>query len=263
MDSIMQKLLPLLALVMLSSIFPGFQSVGLSQTDSRCYELRIYFVADGKMEDLHNRFRNHTLRLFQKHSIESVGYWVPLDPADNTVYFLLRYPNREAREKAWGAFMKDPDWQSAMKASEANGKLVNKADVKFLKATDYSSAVKIADSGKKQVFELRTYTSSPGNLEALNSRFRDHTVSLFAKHGMRNFGYWVPMDAAQGGDNTLIYLLAHDSKDAAGQSFKSFGGDPAWDVARKASEAKAGGSLTAPNGVKSLFLKPTDYSPTK
>ena len=114
-------------------------------------------------------------------------------------------------------------------------------------------------------FELRTYYAAPGKLEALNARFRDHTLKLFAKHGMTNLGYWTPMDKNKGADNTLIYLLGHRSQDAAKKSFDAFRQDPDWIAARKASEEKAGGSLTlpAPDGVKSVFMNATDYSPTR
>ena len=110
---------------------------------------------------------------------------------------------------------------------------------------------------------MRIYKCEPGRLPNLNARFRDHTVGLFAKHGMTNFGYWTPMDAAQGADDTLVYILAHKSKEAAAASFKAFRDDPAWIAARKASEEKAGGSLTTKDGVQSIFMKATDYSPTK
>ena len=80
---------------------------------------------------------------------------------------------------------------------------------------------------------------------------------------MTNVGYWVPMKDQKGADNTLIYILAHKSEDAAKASFDAFRKDPDWVAARKASEEKAGGSLTAKDGVKSVFLKATDYSPIR
>ena len=80
---------------------------------------------------------------------------------------------------------------------------------------------------------------------------------------MTNIGYWTPADKDKGADHTLIYILVHKNKETAEASWKAFGGDPVWVAARKASEEKAGGSLTAPDGVKSVFLAPTDYSPTK
>ncbi|MFM8419079.1 MAG: NIPSNAP family protein, partial [Verrucomicrobiota bacterium] len=104
------------------------------------YEMRVYTINPGRAEALHNRFRNHTLRLFRKHGIESVGYWMPVDPADQRLHFLLRYPSREAREASWKAFGADPAWQAAYKASEAAGPIVAKVENPFYVRTDYSPA---------------------------------------------------------------------------------------------------------------------------
>jgi uncharacterized protein YbaA (DUF1428 family) len=237
--------------------------------DSRCYEMRVYYAAPGKLDELHARFRDHTCKLFEKHGIENLGYWVPLDNPDNKLIYILAYPSREARDKSWKEFMADPDWQAASKASEVNGKLVTKADSRFMTATDYSPEIKASRAGEPRAFELRTYTSAPGKLDALDARFRDHTVKLFGKHGMENIGYWHLMADQKGADEILIYLLAHKSKEAADASFKAFRDDPSWVAARKASEENAGGSLTAEKGVwtdkgvDSVFMKPTDYSQMK
>jgi hypothetical protein len=237
----------------------------LKAADTRCYEMRTYYAAEGKLEDLNARFRNHTCKLFEKHGIANIGYWMPVENAQRKLIYLLAYPSREARDASWKAFMADPDWIAAMKASEAKGRLVSKVEAVFLSATDYSPEIKPGVSSEPRVFELRTYTASNGNLEALNSRFRDHTVTLFTKHGMQQMGYWSPMKGQKGADNTLIYLLAHRSKEAAEASFKSFRADPVWVAAKEASEKKAGGPLTEGGmaGVQSTFLTATDYSQTK
>jgi hypothetical protein len=109
--------------------------------DSGAFELRTYTAAPGKLEALHARFRNHTIRLFARHGMTIVGFWVPTDKdkgADNTLVYLLRFPDRAAREKAWADFRKDPEWIAARDASEANGKLVEKVDSVMLTASDYS-----------------------------------------------------------------------------------------------------------------------------
>src|SRR5437764_990175 len=111
-----------------------------------------------------------------------------------------------------------------------------------------------------RVYEMRTYYSPAGKLDALQARFRNHTVKLFEKHGMTSIGYWTPLKGQKGDDNTLIYILAHKSVEAAKASFDAFRKDPDWLAARKASEEKGGGSLTAKDGVKSVFMKATDYS---
>jgi hypothetical protein len=232
-----------------------------SSNDSRLFEMRTYYAAPGKLNDLHARFRDHTTRLFEKHGMANVGYWVPVDNADNKLIYILAFPSREAREQSWKQFSSDPEWQKVQKASEANGRIVAKAESLLLNATDYSPVLKPGSSDQARLFELRTYTAAPGKLSDLNKRFRDHTLALFKKHGISNIGYWVPTDAAKGADNTLVYIIAHKDQAAADQSWKAFRADPVWTAAKGASEVN--GPLTAPNGVKSLYMKPTDYSATK
>lgn len=108
-----------------------------------------------------------------------------------------------------------------------------------------------------EVYELRTYTAAPGRLEALNARFRNHTCRLFEKHGMKNIGYWTPTDERKG--NTLIYILAHRSREAAAASWDAFRKDPAWLKVR--TESEADGKIV--DKVESLFLESVDYSPLK
>ncbi len=234
-----------------------------SNKDSRVYETRVYYAAAGKLDALNSRFRDHTIKLFEKHGIANVGYWMPVENPDRKLIYVLSYPSREAREKSWKAFMADPDWQKAWKASEVNGKLVDKVDSFFMNVTDYSPKVKSPENKAPRVFELRTYTASAGNLGNLNERFRKNTCKLFKKHGMTNVAYWNLMADQKNADNKLIYILAHRSQEAAKASFDAFRNDKKWDKVKKASEEKGGGSLTAPNGVESVFMLPTDYSPIK
>src|SRR5579872_698221 len=86
------------------------------------------------------------------------------------------------------------------------------------------SAAEPASDGETLVYELRTYTTNPGKLPDLHKRFRDHTMALFEKHGMKNVGYWVPTDKP----DTLIYIVQHKSRPAADQSWKEFSSDPEW-----------------------------------
>lgn len=110
---------------------------GESAGGERFFEMRTYYAAEGKIDALNSRFRDHTNKLFQKHGMELVGYWQPVDKQDVLVY-ILAYPSREAREKSWKDFAADPDWQAAHKASETNGKLVAKVDSVYMTPTDYS-----------------------------------------------------------------------------------------------------------------------------
>ncbi len=226
------------------------------------YEMRVYYAAPGKLEDLNARFRNNTMRIFAKHGMTNVGYWVPIENTENKLVYLLSYPSREAREASWKAFGADPEWQAVAKASEVNGKIVMKVVSTFLLGTDYSPALKIAASSQPRTFELRTYTASAGNLQNLHDRFRSHTLKLFQKHGITNIAYFQPMDSADGSkSNKLIYLIAHKDKTTGDASWKAFRDDPVWVAAKNASEVKGGGSLTT--NVESVFMMPTDYSPIK
>jgi hypothetical protein len=105
------------------------------------------------------------------------------------------------------------------------------------------------------LYELRTYTTTDGGLPKLHQRFKDHTMKLFEKHGMKNVIYFTPADKP----NTLVYLLAHKDKETRDASFEAFRNDPAWITARDASE-KDGKFVEK---VEFVFLNPTDYSPMK
>lgn len=103
----------------------------------RYFEMRTYHANAGKMDALNARFRDHTNRLFQRHGIDLVGYWQPVDQRDTLVY-ILAYPSKEARDASWKAFQDDPEWKKAKADSERDGVLVAKVDQVFMTPTDYS-----------------------------------------------------------------------------------------------------------------------------
>ncbi|MFN0126651.1 MAG: NIPSNAP family protein [Verrucomicrobiales bacterium] len=225
--------------------------------------MRIYYAAEGKLDALQARFRDHTVKLFEKHGMTNLGYWTPIENPKRKLVYVLSFPDRAARDASFKAFGADPEWQAVAKATEANGRLVEKIESHFLQAVDFSPAIAPAVAEKPRVFELRTYTTTPGNRDRLLARFRNHTVALFSKHGMGHFAYWIPQPGQKTSDNTLVYLLNHASREAAEASFKAFRADPDWIAARAASEKEAGGSLTVEDGVTTEFLVTTDYSPTR
>ncbi len=125
----------------LCALLGGVARADEPASKNRLFEMRTYVANDGKMDDLHKRFRDHTCKLFEKHGMTLVGFWTPAEGPDagNTLVYLLAYPDKEAREKSWKGFMADPDWQAAYKASHANGPLVKKVVTQFLSPTDYSA----------------------------------------------------------------------------------------------------------------------------
>lgn len=232
----------------------------------RVYELRTYVTNEGKLDALLKRFRDHTCRLFEKHGMENIGYWVPVekaDGADNTLIYIIAHRSRDAARASWKAFGADPEWQAARKASEEAGKILARPpEAVFLTTTPYSPVLKLGKAGKDRVFELRTYTTPPGRLKDLNARFQNHTLGLFSKHGMTHVAYWVPVDGEKDAGTKLIYILAHDSKEAGLASFAAFRADPEWVKARAESE-KDGPLTLSPGGVKSVYMKAADFSPLR
>ena len=244
-----------LCLLSLLVFLPAFAA----DKDTRCYELRTYYAAPGKLEDLIARFRNHTVKLFEKHGISNVGYWVPEPNPDNKLIYMVAHPSREGAKENWKKFSSDPDWKAAAKASQVNGKLLTTIESVFMTPTDYSPKAQPSASGDPRLYELRTYKAPAGKLGDLNARFRNHTTKLFDKHGIAQLAYWTPMDADQGAEDTLIYIVMHKSREAADASWKAFRADPVWVEAKKASEVN--GPLTSK--VESVYMKPTDFSPAK
>jgi hypothetical protein len=239
-----------------------------AEPDTKLYEMRTYTATPGKLDALHARFRDHTLTLFEKHGMTNVGYFVPADNKENKLIYFIAHKDQAARTKSFADFGRDPEWTKAVAESQKDGSLTVKGGVEsvLLNVTDYSPAVKIEKAKDDRILELRIYTASKGNLPALNDRFKDHTLKLFEKHGMTNVAYWNLAKGLKqkGEDETLVYLLAHKSPEAMKASWEAFRADPVWVEAKKQSEAKAGGSLTVEkDGVKSIVLKATDYSPMK
>ena len=119
-------------------LFTLLAVTALAQT--RVYELRTYHCFEGKLETLKARFRDHTIEIFKRHGIESIGYWTPQDPetAKNTLVYLIVHPSREAAEKNWTAFNNDPEWKKVSADSQKDGKLVQKVDSVFLDPADFS-----------------------------------------------------------------------------------------------------------------------------
>lgn len=111
---------------------------------------------------------------------------------------------------------------------------------------------------EEKFFELRTYYAAPGKFEALQSRFRDHTMKLFAKHGIKVVGFWTPSEGP-GKDKMLVYVCEYANKEARTAAWKAFRGDPDWVKAK--SESEVNGTLT--EKVEETFMSSTDYSPVK
>jgi hypothetical protein len=123
-----------------------------------------------------------------------------------------------------------------------------------------SPAVVVAAAAQAQprIFELRTYTAAEGKLSNVNARFRDHTRAIFDRHNMTSIGYWTPSEGPTA-DTTLIYILAHPSREEAKKNWAAFSADPEWQKVK--AESEAAGKIVAK--AESVFMNATDYSPIK
>ena len=109
-----------------------------AQTPGHVFEYRKYYAMPGKLEDLKARFRDHTIRIFNRHNMKSVGYWEAIDNKDNALVYILQHPSKEEGVKNWDAFHADPEWVKVSKASEEHGKLIDHVDSYYMNPTDFS-----------------------------------------------------------------------------------------------------------------------------
>jgi len=107
----------------------------------RVFEMRKYYAMPGKLDALNARFRDHTCKLFERHGMTNVGYWMPTEgpEAGKVLVYILAYPSMEAKDAAWKGFRADPDWKKAREESEKGGKIVEKVESTILTPTDYSA----------------------------------------------------------------------------------------------------------------------------
>jgi hypothetical protein len=117
--------------------------IDVKKADNRVFELRTYHAAPGKLKALEARFRDHTMKLFEKHGITNIGYWTELNPKqeDEKLIYIIAFPSKDAADKSWKEFRDDPEWKKVREESEKDGPLLRKdnpVESVYLKPTDYS-----------------------------------------------------------------------------------------------------------------------------
>lgn len=112
-----------------------------------------------------------------------------------------------------------------------------------------------ANADNNRVFELRIYHAVPGKLALMESRFRDTTSKILARHHLHVIGYWVAEDAR---DNSFVFLFAHESREQAKRNWEAFQRDPEFQEVVKSEQAEK--TLEKADVV---WLRPTDFSPLK
>jgi hypothetical protein len=246
------KKIVVLILLLLTSFGLHAQSL----PTSAYFEMRTYTVHEGKMPDLIKRFQNHTRALFTKHGIENVAYFLSEEQPEKQLTFIIGYPSASERDIRWNNFANDPEWKAAAAASEANGKIVQKVDQVFMEWAKGLNSRKI--SRPSGIFQLRTYHLLPGRLDAIQTRFRDHTQALFEKQGLSNYPYWLTVEK-DGAQPKLVYFIGHQSKEEFNAAFGRFVADPEWIKVRDASEVS--GKIV--EKIDALFYTALPFSPMK
>lgn len=223
---------------------------------STYFEVRKYYANEGKLPDLIKRFEDHTLGLFEKSGMENIVYFLPVDNRDNSLTYILGYPDEKARDVMWARFVNDPEWQKAKKASEVNGALVKSVDQTFMKLAPGLNETPIPQTSG--IFQMRIYTCFDGRLDNLVRRFKDHTQDLFVKQGLKNYPYWITVEK-DGSQPKLVYLLGDKDQASFEADFQNFAKDPAWVRAKEMSEAD--GKIV--ENVDAVFFKTLPFSPIK
>ncbi|MFN3150023.1 NIPSNAP family protein [Bremerella sp.] len=225
--------------------------------EERVYELRTYTTNEGKLDNLHARFRDHTMELFEKQGMQNHVYWVPAEGerADDTLVYIISHENQDAAKKSWQGFLADPDWKKVAAESEKDGKILAKRpDSIYMEPTDFSPQ-NFESAEQPRLFELRTYTTAEGRLPALLQRFRDGELKLFEKQGMTNVAYFTPIEMP----NTLIYVVAHKDAAAMKKAWDGFRNDQEWQQLWE--QSTKDGKIVIK--VDRQVLRPIDYSPMK
>ena len=134
------SLLAVLAVGASAGFIAGQSRVAVAQSQDRVFELRTYTTLPGRLDALHARFADHTMRLFEKHGMTNIGYFSPQDErlAENTLIYILAHDSREAAQASWQAFVADPEWQQVSEASQRDGKIIEKLESVFMDPTGYS-----------------------------------------------------------------------------------------------------------------------------
>lgn len=224
--------------------------------NSKYFEIRKYYAHEGKLDELIARFENHTTAIFERMGMENIAYFLPTVNEDNSLTYILGYPDKPSRDRMWEKFVNDPTWQEAYRKSTENGALVKTIDETFMVlAPGLNELPKALPSS---VIQMRTYTCFDDKLFDLQRRFKDHTQALFEKQDFRNYLYWVTEEEA-GEQAKLVYLLGHRDQGTFDFAFQNFIKDPEWIKAKDASEVN--GKLV--EKVDAVMFKTLPFSPLK
>lgn len=213
------------------------------------YELRTYEAIPGKMRAL-NAHLEVAGGLFKNHGLGVLGFWGEEVGSGTQITYMWIYDSLEGREKKVAAFGADPIWQRQLaEEAEKEGPIITRAHNTMMQLTPFSPEPKIST----KIQELRIYEAMPGRMSDLQSRFANHTMGLFERHGMENIGHW---NEVFGTSSKLVYMLGYPSLAEREKSWGSFRKDPEWHKVQ--AESLKHGPITST--MQNRILRPTPYA---
>jgi len=220
-------------------------------SDGRVYELRTYFASPGKLDDLHNRFKNHLLGFHEKHGITNIGYWVPTDNPKRMIVALVSYPSMEARDRSWSRLSADREWIQARRESEENGRILDAIREEVLSADEATDVMTLA-MNEGRGFEIHRFTAESGQGETVKARVREELNDEFGKSQV-TVRFFTPTGE---GNRTATTLLAFIVRPVAEVDVVEF-------VMKRGSTPRGGLEAAKIPGQIVTTLKVTEYSPAK
>ena len=220
--------------------------------DDRVYELRTYFASPGKLDELHNRFKNHMLGFHEKYGIANLGYWVPTDNPKRMIVSLVSYPSSAARESSWAKLCEDRDWIQARRESELKGRILDAVREEVLSADEAADVLTFA-AKESRAFEIRRFTSESGTSETLKTQVREQITKEFGKTNAV-VRFFTPTGEGNRTTTTLMAFIIRPMTDGEGVEEVTV---------RRPGNAKAGLAASRLVGEVVTVMKPTEYSPLK
>ncbi|MGY3573012.1 NIPSNAP family protein [Bradyrhizobium sp. USDA 4504] len=239
----------------------------------KLYEYRRYEATPGNLEVMHQRHVTAILPAFRRHGVKLVGFWMPTFGAfDNELVFICEWDSLIERECVWKQYLQDPEWRGIWKETDKNGAVHARVYTELWRAAPYTpephstlAAVRHEERASDKLskcrleqpkhYEYRRYEATPGNLEAMHQRFETNALPIWAHHGIKLVGFWIPTFG--GFNNELIYINEWDSLAERERVWKRFLEDPEWQAILK--ETDKNGALTA--GVHTELWRAAPYTP--
>ncbi|MGY3573094.1 NIPSNAP family protein [Bradyrhizobium sp. USDA 4504] len=214
-------------------------------TAGKVYEFRHYQATPGKLEAMHKRHEDSILRLWGRHGVRLVGYWIPtFGGFTDELIYVCEWDSLDERNRIWSTYLDDPEWQEIWRETDKKyGVIHGRVHTELWRAAPYVpeplgvlAAVRKDRTGDDQgyeyrikqgkLYEYRRYAATPGNVETQHRRFETGVLPMLARHGVKLVGTWIPTFG--GFTDELIQIQEWDSLADRERVWKEILQDPEW-----------------------------------